>query len=240
MRNKGMVKAISITIAASLLLIGGGISLANDGQNLNASAKASAQIAELNVISESQTFSDDDPDWQYDLDWSLATNILSQEIKTSNGKDLFIDASLLSGLYTETNVKSKGGNKDTSAAAAAVLLRVEVDDVAAYPGWIIFNARMQVLSATLQGIIGIDDGAIVIEDFEEIGLIIGTMSANSFNFIVPDLGPGMHYVNVSALCVTFAASQAGSAHAVAAIGLGSVTIEEVRMVKGENVIIDLN
>jgi hypothetical protein len=215
-----------------VLALGAGAVAATD-QNPNASAKATAQIAELEVISESQTVSDDDPDWDTDLDWELATNILTQNIKTANDKDLFIDVSLLSGLYTETNVKSKGGNKDTSAAVAAVLLKVEVDGEEAFPGWIVYNGRVQVLSATLQGVL--EDGVVV--GYEEIGLIIGTLSANSFNFIVDDLDAGMHEVEVSALCVTFAGSQAGSAKAKAVIGLGSVTIEEVRMVKGENAII---
>lgn len=223
--------AIHLVLIAALLTTLG-VSGVFATENPNASAKATAQITELAVISESQTVSDDDPDWDTDLDWTLATDILAQTIKTANQKDLFIDVSLLSGLYTETNVKSSGGVKDTSAAVAAVLLKVEVDDEAAFPGWIVFNARAQVLSATLGGYL-VDD---TVTD-EEIGLIIGTLSANSFNFIVDDLAAGMHTVEVSALCVTFAASQKGSAIAKAVIGLGSVTIEEVRMVKGEDAII---
>ena len=224
--------AIHIVLIAALLTTLGVTGVFAE-QNPNASAKATAQITELEVICESQTVSDEDPDWDTDLDWTLATNILTQTIKTANDKDLFIDASLLSGLYTETNVKSKGSEKDTSAAVAAVLLKVEVDGEAAFPGWIVYNARAQVLSATLQGVL--EDGEVV--GYEEIGLIIGTLSANSFNFIVADLDAGMHTVDVSALCVTFAASQRGSATAKAVIGLGSVTIEEVRMVKGEDAIV---
>ena len=226
-----MKKLIPIVMAVALVLaLGTGIAVANNDGQGHPSAKATAQIAVLNVLSEAQTASDDDPDWDAQLDWTLATNILTQTIKTPNQKDLLIDVSLQSGLYTETNVKSKGGNKDTSAAVAAVLLRVEVDDAVAYPGMIIFNARAQVLSATLQGILA--DG--VVDDYEEIGLIIGTLSVNSFNFIVADLDAGVHTVEVSALLVTFAASQAGSAKAKAVIGLGSVTIEEVRMIQGED------
>ena len=227
-----MKKVIAIVLAVVLVAMIGATGVFAQ-ENPNASAKATAQIAELKVISESQTVSDDDPDWDTDLDWTLATNILTQTIKTANDKDLFIDVSLLSGLYTETNVKSKGGDKDTSAAVAAVLLKVEVDDQEAFPGWIVYNGRVQVLSATLQGIL--EDGEVV--GYEEIGLIIGTLSANSFNFIVDDLDAGMHTVEVSALCVTFAGSQAGSAKAKAVIGLGSVTVEEVRMIKGEDAII---
>ncbi len=230
------MKKTTAIVLAFVLLITLAIGIGPASASLP-SAKVTAQIAELAAISESQVVSDEDPDWTSDLDLTLATNILTQTIKTANDKDLFIDVSLLSGLYTKTNVKSKGGNKDTSAAAAAVLLKVEVDGTPAFPGWIVYNGRVQVLSATLQGIIDTVDlgtGIPNIGDPEEIGLIIGTLSANSFNFIVADLSSGMHDVDVSALLVTFAGAQSGSAKAVAVIGLGSVTIEEVRMVKGEN------
>jgi hypothetical protein len=194
------------------------------------SAKATAQIAQLDVFSASAT-TGNDVDW----DSSGVETILSQKIKTANMKDLFIDASLLSGLYTKTEVKSSNNVKDTSGAAAMVVLRVEVDGDAAFPGWIPYEARVQVLSAKLQGILNPD---FTIADNETISLMIGTLSANSFNFIVPDLPAGEHEVVVKAACVTGAFSQQGSAAAVAVIGLGSVTIEEVRMVKGEDVILD--
>ncbi|TET40913.1 MAG: hypothetical protein E3J66_06140 [Dehalococcoidia bacterium] len=226
-------KLIAMGLAIVLLLsLGVGSAFAAD-QNPNASAKATAQIAELHVIS--QTTGD-----PADSGWVL---ILDQTIKTANKKDLFIDASLLSALYTKTNVKSKGGVKDTSSALAVVWLKVVVDEELpgeqeAFPGAIVYNARYQELSATLQGIID-STAPIVIGDPEEIELIIATMSANSFNFIVPDLSSGMHTIEVWAKCSTDADSMEGDAKAIAVIGLGSVTVEEVRMVKGENVIVEL-
>ena len=225
-------KLIALGLAIVLLLsLGVGGAFAAD-QNPNASAKATAQIAEVHVLSQT-TSGTDTSGW---------TSILDQTIKTANKKDLFIDASLLSALYTKTNVKSKGGIKDTSSALAVVWLKVEVDGEPAFPGAIVYNARYQELSATLQGIIESvdpDTGALTIEDPEEIELIIATMSANSFNFIVPDLSSGMHEVVVWAKCSTDADIMEGDANAIAVIGLGSVTVEEVRMVKNENVIVEL-
>ena len=220
-------KIITIALAMVLVLMLGATGVFAQA-NENASAKATAQIAELHVISQTTG----DPD---NLDWVM---ILDQTIKTANKKDLFIDASLLSALYTKTNVKSKGGVKDTSSALAVVWLKVEVDGNPAFPGAIVYNARYQELSATLQGIIDSTD-PIVIGDPEEIELIIATMSANSFNFIFPDLSSGMHLVEVFAKCSTAADSMEGDAKAIAVIGLGSVTVEEVRMVKNENVIVEL-
>ena len=222
-----MKKVIAIVLAVVLVAMIGATGVFAQ-ENPNASAKATAQIAELEVISASATEGD-----QVDWNSSDVAEILTQTIKTANDKDLFIDVSLLSGLYTETNVKSKGGTKDTSGAAGAVLVAVFVDGDMAFPGYpIVFEGRVQVLTATLQGIL--EDGEVV--GYEEIGLIIGTLSANSFNFVVQDLDSGMHEVVVKAVCVTGAFSQQGSAAAVAAIGLGSVTVEEVRMVKGEDAV----
>ena len=219
-----MKKLIALGLAILLLLsLGVGGAFAAD-QNPNASAKATAQIAELHVISQT-TGDPDSSGW---------TSILDQTIKTANKKDLFIDASLLSALYTKTNVKSKGV-KDTSSALAVVWLKVTVDGEPAFPGAIVYNARYQELSATLQGII-VSTDPIVIGDPEEIELIIATMSANSFNFIVQDLSSGMHTVEVWAKCSTDADSMEGDAKALAVIGLGSVTIEEVRMVKDEDAV----
>jgi hypothetical protein len=221
-----MKKVIAIVLAVVLVAMLGATGVFAQ-ENSNASAKATAKILELEVVSASAAEGDE-------VDWhsSDVEEILTQTIKTANDKDLFIDVSLLSGLYTETNVKSKGGNKDTSGAAGAVLVAVFVDGDMAFPGYpIVFEGRVQVLTATLGGYL-VDD----VLTPEEIGLIIGTLSANSFNFIVQDLDSGMHEVVVKAACVTGAFSQQGSAAAVAAIGLGSVTIEEVRMVKGEDAV----
>lgn len=86
-------------------------------------------------------------------------------------------------------------------------------------------------------------------DPESLQLILDTMTANSFNFIAPDLVAGEHTVSVEAKLeydadyeindqfvepadVTFSAASAY-------LGNGSVTIETVRMIKDENVIVDL-
>ncbi|MFC2062675.1 hypothetical protein ACFLS8_01825 [Chloroflexota bacterium] len=220
-----MKKLISIIIAVALVVT---LALAVVPASAEIpSAKATAQIAELNVMSCSAT-TGDDVDW----DSSGVVTILEQDIKTANQKDLIIDVSLLSALYTDTTVKSKGGTKDTSAAGAAVLAAVFVDDEMVFPGYpIVFEGRVQVLTATLGGYM---DDLVLME--EEIGLIIGTLSANSFNFIAPDLSSGVHNVKVKACVVSGAYSQAGSAAAMGVLGLGSVVIEEVRMIQGEDAV----
>jgi hypothetical protein len=192
------------------------------------SAKATAKVGDVNVLNQTA------------LGW---TTILSNTIKTANQKDLFIDVSLETGLYTQTKVRSNG-NKDTSSADATIKVQVLVDGVPAYPGDVVFDQRSQTLSATLGGILenctdSNGDGDIDLNDCtlapEEIELILDTMAAHSFNFIMDDLGPGEHAVEVQAMISTSGSSGAGSASANATIGNGSVTVEEVRLIKGEDI-----
>jgi hypothetical protein len=223
-----MKKLVVVMLVVALLAgLGSGLALAvNDSQM--SSAKATAQIKNINFINQPKVF----------------RTILTQEIKTANQKDLFIDVSLQSGLYTMTKVKGKKGDTDTATAKATVRVRVKVDDEFAYPGarGVIFNEREQKLTATLGGVLQQcedlnGDGVITKDECtwtdEEIELILDTMSANSFNFIVADLSSGPHKVEVQAM-IQVSDEVADETEAKATIGMGSVTIEEVRMLKGEN------
>ena len=192
------------------------------------SARATAKVGNVNVLN------------QTTLGW---TTILSGTIKTAKENALFIDVSLETGLYTQTKIRSNG-NKDTSSAEATIKVQVLVDGVPAYPGDVVFDRRNQTLSATLGGILANctdsnGDGDIDLNDCtlapEEIELILDTMAAHSFNFIMDDLGPGEHAVEVQAMISTSSSSGAGSASANATIGNGSVTVEGVRLNRGEDI-----
>ena len=104
------------------------------------SAKATAKIGGIDIMDDTDTG---------------PTVILSQDIKTPNGKDLFIDASVECGVWTQTKVESKGGKKDTSTAEGIVMLRAMVDGSPALPGWVTFCSRYQELSAEFAGIPGL-------------------------------------------------------------------------------------
>lgn len=197
-------------------------------------AKATAKVADMTVLSLSSG-SATSTGW---------VTVLDTALKTANQKDLFVDVSLQSGLYTQTTVRSKDMNKDTSTAGAAVKVRVLVDGQAARPGAITFNSRHQELSATLQGQVALVDknGNGVIEEGEletvaeeEISLLLNTISANSFNFVMPNLTAGVHHVMVEAQIETNGTWQSGSAKAQAVIGAGSVTVEEVRFVQNNDI-----
>lgn len=266
-----MKKTIITALVTALLvtLIGSGFIVTADSLP---SSKAAANVKDITII-----------DWTDEEAW---TKILEQSIKTPNQKDLFIDVSLETGLYTETLVKSKRTSAededwDTSMAKAEIQVRVVIDEGTpgvryASPESVVFNSREQTLSAKFMGIFtgdcliveevpidndedglfnedpedGIDndgDGYIdedpidfehvVTIDYEclepeELELILETLSANSFNFVIDQLSPGIHTVSVQACIVTNGSAEEGKFEAKALVGRGSVVIEVVRMIQG--------
>jgi hypothetical protein len=61
------------------------------------------------------------------------------------------------------------------------------------------------------------------------------MNANAFNFIVADVGTGVHTVEVQAMIDSSTAFQEGTAEAVATIGKGSVIVDETKMIQDETI-----
>ena len=186
----------------------------------------------------------------YALEKEVPTVILSQAIKTPNGKGLFIDVSLECGLVTDTLVQSKKGNKTTAKAEASVMVWVTVDGEYADPGHVTFCKRTQELTATFSGLLSacvdpmtgiIDPNCVAILEPEEVGLLLDTMTANSFNFYYGVELSGVHTVDVWAqigtpVSVIGLDPGASFAEAEALIGKGSVTIDLVRLIKDEDVV----
>lgn len=85
------------------------------------------------------------------------------------------------------------------------------------------------------GIDDVVDGSVTCESPEELQLILKTLNANSFNFLAPNVGSGVHTIDVQAKTsadVGVVSANGSMAGAEAFIGAGSVTVEEVRMIKG--------
>lgn len=241
--------AIALVLTLVLALLASGVVY---GSGIRAS-KATAKVSELYLLEWS-------PEAPYEGEW---TTILTQNIKTPNQKDLMIDVSLETGLYTRTLVKSKRNYEgdpawDSSTAHARVMVRVGVDGEyatvwpgvaqqagVAFPRAVIFNEREQTLSAKFMGIftgdcliVDPETGEVTLDytclEPEELDLILNTHSANSFNFVVADLTPGNHVITVEAIIITNGAADEGKYEAMAMVGQGSVVIELVRMVKAED------
>lgn len=197
--------------------------------------------------------------------WDL---VLFNELHTANWSDLNVDVSLECGLYTDTDVHSKGGKQESATAEAGVEVRVIIDGefveqdgtfvyvegtgIEAIPGNVTFCRRSQTLKAVFQGLLTDAEGNVCLsadpltgsitidEDClrpEEVELILDTMNANSFNFIVPDVTSGTHSVAVIAQIdsnTDVSPGSGGSAEAMATIGKGTVAVEEVRYIKDQS------
>jgi hypothetical protein len=173
--------------------------------------------------------------------------VLSTAIKVPEQKELVFDVTVQCGLYTDTAVRSKGGGKDTSSAEAAVAMRVKVENLGtgevryAEPNGtagVTYCSRKQELSGQFQGIIegcvdaeghlDINDGCLA---EEEVQLILTTLNANAFNFVLENLVSGEYEVTAEAEITSATSSQSGSADAWGMVGLGSMVVDEVRFVK---------
>ncbi len=193
--------------------------------------------------------------------------VMGSTVKVSNSQSLFANASLVTGLYTNTLVTTKpsktsgGTNTSTATATGGVYLRAALLDAPngnvvtyGYPAaacnsavlgcsgsgpdsGVILDSRVQtltqslsdcVVNVTVSGVAGTGTC-----DFTStIQLILQTTSAHSYNFIFPNVGVGTYYLSIQAAADSGAVVNMGTGSAVggAAYGLGSLTVESVRMV----------
>ena len=161
-------------------------------------------------------------------------------VKTSNSTSLFVNASLVTGLYTSTQVKGNNTGATSSATAeAGVHVRAVLDGlIYAYPdqagSGITFDSRVQTLTANLGNIFTSTCAAsptTCILTPEQITLILDTSSAHSFDFVLLNVGAGTHTVQIQAQTDAHStAFTGGVAVSNAAYGPGSVTIDVVRLV----------
>lgn len=198
-----------------------------------ASAKFTANVGTVAAVSPKLATNDADG-------WST---ILKGQIHTATPQDLLIGVSLETSLFTDTLVKSSGGTKATSTAEAGIEVKVLVDgnevENEAAPGVVVFDKRMQQLSATLGGFTACTDanGDGIIDvttectlTDEEIELILNTTAAHHFNFVKANLGQGAHSVVVKAKI-------SNTDNASAVLGKGSLSIEEVQAVNSPDGIV---
>ena len=214
-----MIAAFALTVGATLAL---------------ADTQATAGI---NTVSVAGCNSSLTPGYSCVTDWTNVGPAMS--IKMSNSTSLFVDTSLVTGLYTSTQVKGNNTGATSSAtASAAVSVRVVLDGtVYAYPDvagtGVTFDSRVQTLTANLGNIFTsacASSPTTCTLTPEQITLILDTASAHAFNFILLNVGVGSHTVQIQAkTAATSTASTGGVAISNAAYGLGATTINVVRL-----------
>ena len=178
--------------------------------------------------------------------------VLFGNIKTPSAanKTVLVMATLESSILTNTLVASKNGQNSTSSAMGSVVVTPKVYfcpnndcsgasgtlvDIATMggsvtPNQVTFNQRLQTLSASLQGLnctVDATTGVLTCTDPETIGLLLSTMSANGFNFLVQTPGQGVYQVQLGVALESTASTNALPAGAQAMVGVGAGSLVEM-------------
>ena len=191
-------------------------------------------------------------------------DVLTTHIKTPNGKELAIGASLQCGLITDTTVRSKNGDLDSSAARGKIAVRVQITqpdgtvvyaepqngadlatDIPLNGDGVTYCDRYQKLAAKFAGLNCTADaaGVVTCADPEELQLVLKTLSAHHFNFLHANAVPGVQKVVVQARAqagMLLGGTALGAASAEAFVGAGALSVETIRLVKGGDGTVDLS
>lgn len=172
------------------------------------------------------------------------TKVLGTTLTNSGTpKDLVVGLSFETALFTKTVVQSQGGSKSTAVANAEIEMYITVDGKEAIPGTVTFDKRYQELWAKLGGVLDCTDvngdGIVSFDECtitdEEVGLILDTKAAHTFNFLAYNIGSGSHTIEAYARLSkngTAVTEGTGIADANASLGKGTLSVFEVH---GSNV-----
>ena len=181
-------------------------------------------------------------------------SIMSTSMSNSQSSSFLVNASLVTGLLTNTSVMSNGGKQSSASATGSVQVGVMLDGnfdsngqylgggTYAYPGLLSFDTRTQTLTATLgQALTGCSLVNMVVTctglTTQQIQLMLNTTAAHSFQFILPNVGvapnSAPHRIDIVAqVSSSTLSSGLGSALASACYGAGTVTVDAVRLGNG--------
>ncbi|WP_263367046.1 hypothetical protein [Edaphobacter bradus] len=181
--------------------------------------------------------------------------VMDATVKVSNSTSLFVSPSMVTGLYTSTTTRTKTGSTSTATALGGVYERAVLLDGAgnvvatAYPVaaceagilgcqpiggayGVTIDSRVQTLTQSLSDCVvtvGTTTGSCSFTS--TIGLVLQTTSAHTYNFIFPNVGVGTYTVEIQmAVNSNAQVTGTGSAVGAAAFGLGSMTVDVVRLV----------
>jgi len=168
------------------------------------------------------------------LQGGIGATMMETTIKTPNSSQtaLLIRPSLVSGLFTRTKVDE---TTTTSTAFAGLQVRVLLDGTVVAPGtpvgavagpndgWVYFNKRWQQINQNFLGLIE----ACALNPLVNcsLDLILSTLSMNSGDFVVGNVGEGTHALKVE---WRFEDSDGAGGNAAACVGPATLTVTQVK------------
>lgn len=173
-----------------------------------------------------------------DLPTTAASNT-AVKTKTSGGTGSSSTATAMGGVYLRAVLYDSNGNmiisfpiQECTGDILGCVLVPSSGGVGSGYG-VVLDSRIQTLSQTLSGCTVSTGGTCSVDLTTQ--LILQTASSHTFGFIFPNVGVGAYTVSVQAAVGANANVPAGStgyAAGASAFGLGSVTVESVRLVHG--------
>ena len=179
------------------------------------------------------------------LDGGIGATLLETTLRTPNSQftALNIRPSLVSGLYTSTKVDE---TTTESTAWAGLQVRVLVDGKVVAPGtpvgaiagaedgWVYYNKRWQQINQNFLGLIAACADDVTINCSLE--LIQSTLSANSLDFVIANVGGGDHTIKVE---WRFEDGNTTGGNAAACVGPGVLTVTQVKTLStGSGIVIE--
>ena len=176
------------------------------------------------------------------FDVALQTGIFT-DTSVSSRKGAKATASASGRVLVRVQVTPEGGDPGYAQPSADIVKWAGPEDqpVINADSGVTYDYRNQLLEASFQGLC-IDysgDVPVLLEDceFETVRFMLDTLQAHSFNFYYGLTDSGVYNIQVQTMLITDATGQddedaKGVASARALVGLGSMFVENVRLVKG--------
>ncbi|QRK08689.1 hypothetical protein JQX13_00415 [Archangium violaceum] len=218
-----------------LALVATGTLLAS-GPGLAQSARHTVRLSELLLLPRVSTLTTNQTasgEWK---------DLLHTTLTTQQRKNLVMVVALETGLHTEAPPPARGGPApgDGPSARGTLELRLLLDGTQVAPGPLVLAENTQNFMTRYGDMLGtcgdIDkDGTVYSSECifsdEERRRVLRALELHAVSFALDDIDTGTHDLRVQARITVTSQGASGSASAGAWIGRGSITIEEVRLVK---------
>jgi len=159
---------------------------------------------------------------------------LTTIIKTSEPADLIISVTAEVALATNVTIKGTGSvEKSESYAGVKCRVKVLTDNgwQFAIPGEVVFGDRLMILKGLLWSPSQVDPNDLLKLPVQFIEIYEKTKSANGFNFVIKNVGSGVHTIKVEWVAETRVnPDPEGNENLLAVVGARTIVVEAVRMV----------
>lgn len=154
------------------------------------------------------------------LNSALPQTVLATSIKTSAPQDLIFSLTMECALWTSTTTVGNDAAESLARITAWILVDGQPVPISGSgdDGKVVFCDRVQGTETS-----GFDDEDATITNY------LTTRTANAFNWILPDLGSGVHTIEA---VVAFETTTVGDAFADAAVGHRTLIVEPTQLAQG--------